>query len=569
MLCVMAASAVMTPAVAQDQSGAATTPGPSTTTPPAAAVPGVSLPLLGSRPPGSPGTLVASPPGVATPTPPVGVSVRLGDVGQVLSAASAVGAVPVVAPSGLTITPSLGVSEEYNSNIFNSVNDHVSDFITSITPGVLATLSTPSVIGVLSYTPTIQFFAENPSENNVGQYLNGSLNATLLPQTLLLSLGAYASEGSTSGGIVPGGTSVSTKGNRTTTTGFYVQPTFEHRFSDIGTLALSYTLQYSSESGNAAFTPGAAQPFFVGSHAVANQGSAVFTTGPVLGRFNNTVNGAASAETGSGILDGAHQYVLVDTLRFAVERRVYVFGTLGYENIFYPSVPEVKIEDGVWAAGFNLTPAPGSSITAGYGRIEGLNAPFLEAVVSLTPRTTLAASYTNTLGTSLQLLQSALTNSLVDAAGNPINTATGAPVLLSNQLLSAQSGLFRNAIFSTSLTTTWPRDTVSFGLFNEQQKLVANAPGTTGFSQNSWSGNITWTHALTPALTATSYFQVGETNSRAVSNGASSVVAGQVSLAYNITPSLIGTVLYGISNSSFSDGDALQNIVIVGLQKTF
>ncbi|MGH7119424.1 MAG: hypothetical protein ACREFP_10630 [Acetobacteraceae bacterium] len=564
----MAASAAMTTALAQDQTGAAATPAPAAA-PLAATAPGGSLPLLGSGPASAPGLLAASPSGLATPAPPVGVSVRLGDVGQVLSAASAVGAVPVVAPSGLTITPSLGVSEEFNSNIFNSVNDRRSDFITQITPAVLATLSTPWATGTLSYAPEVQFFAENPSENNVGQYLNGSFNATLLPQTLLLSLGAYASQGSTSGGVVPGGASVATKGNRTTTTGFYVQPTFEHRFADIGTLQLGYTLQYSSQSGSAAFAPGAAQPFFVGSHALANQGSAIFTTGPVLGRFNNTVTGLVSEDSGTGILDGAHQYMAIDTLRFAVERRVYVFGTIGYENIFYPSVPVVEIEDGVWAVGFNLTPAPGTSITAGYGRIEGLEAPFLQAVISLTPRTTLAASYSNTLGSSLQFLQYALTNSLVDAAGNPIASATGTPILLGNQLLSVQSGLSRNAIFSASLTTTWPRDTVSVGLFNEQQKLIANAPGVTGFSQNSWSGSVTWTHVLTPVLTAASYFQLGETNSRAVGSGASAVVAGQVSLAYNLTPTLTGTLLYGISNDSFPDGNALQNIVMVALQKTF
>ncbi|MGH7104305.1 MAG: TIGR03016 family PEP-CTERM system-associated outer membrane protein, partial [Acetobacteraceae bacterium] len=330
---------------------------------------------------------------MTTPAPPVGVSVRLGDVGELISAASAVGATPLAGPGGLTIVPSLGVSEEFNSNIFNTARDQRSDFITSITPGILVNLATPSATGTLSYSPTVQIYAKNSSQNNVAQNLLGSLDAILLPQTLLLSVQAYSSQGSSVGGLAPGGASVTSSQNRVTTTAFSVTPTFQHRFGDIGTLGVTYSLQYSNENGNAATAPGATQPFFTASHSVTNQGTAQFTTGPFLGRFNNTISASAASETGTGVLDGAHQYVVSNTLRFALQRRVYIFGTVGYENIFYPSVPEVKIEDGIWAIGVHLTPGPATSITAGYGHLEGFNSPFLNVAIALSPRTTLAASY--------------------------------------------------------------------------------------------------------------------------------------------------------------------------------
>ncbi|MGH7068568.1 MAG: TIGR03016 family PEP-CTERM system-associated outer membrane protein [Acetobacteraceae bacterium] len=568
----LAATASTTRALAQSETGA----GASATPPAGGAAPSAALPAPGSPMPflgGSPATpqgmFSTPPPGTTTPAPPVGVSVRLGDVGQLISAANAVGATPLVTPSGLTIVPSLGVSEEFNSNIFDTVNDRRSDFITGITPGILVNLSTPSASGTLSYFPTLQIYARNSSQNDVLQNLNGSLDATLLPGTLFLSMNAYASEQATSGGVAPGGVSVAASENRTTTTGFSVQPSFQHRFGDIGTLELIYSLQYSNQNGSAATAPGATQPFFVGSHAVTNLGSAQFVTGPVLGRFNNTTTAAAASESGTGILDGAHQYVISDTLRFAVERRVYIFGTIGYEDIFYPSVPEVRIEDGIWAVGVNLTPGPATSITAGYGRLEGFDSPFLRASIALSPRTTLAASYSNTLGSSLQFIQYALNNSQVDAAGNPIDNRTGSPVVFTNQLLSVQSGLFRNALFSASLITTWPHDTVSLSFLNQQEKLIANAQGVSGFSQNSWSGAVAWTHSLTRTLSASSYFQLGETNSRAVGSGSTPVVAGQLSLIDQLTPTLTGSIVYGITNDSFPEGNALQNIVIVALQKTF
>lgn len=559
-----ALAATATKAHAQDQSGAATTAASGAGTAPAGTVP-----QSGALPGPAQGLPTLPAPGTVTAAPPVGVSVRLGDVNSAIAAANAVGGVLLTRPAGLTFTPTLGLSEEFNDNVFDTTTGRRADLITAVTPGILINLSTPSASGTLSYAPSLQIYAENSSQNDVVQRLNGSLQATLLPRTLLLSLNAYASQQTTSGGVAPGGIGTSPSGNRTTTTSFAVRPTFEHRFGDFGTLQIGYALQYSDQSGRAATAPGATQPFFVGSHAVANEGSASFTTGSVLGRFNDTMEATASVESGSGVLGGAHQYVATNTFRVAVQRRVYVFGTLGYEDIFYPSVPKVQIRDGVWAVGFNLTPGPATSITAGYGRLEGFDSPFVRATVGVTARTSLVVSYSDTLGSSLQFLQSALTNTIVDAAGNPIDNQTGAPVLLTNQLLSVQSSVVRNAVFSSSLITTWPRDTVSLSLLNQQQKLIANASGVSGFSQNSWSGSIAWTHSLTPLLTAASYVQLGETNSRAVGSGSSTVLAGQLSLVYRLTPTLSGSAIYGVTNRSLTGRSALQNIVIVALQKTF
>ncbi len=552
--------------VATPAAGAETTPATGAgTSPPATGTPLPSTAGPSATPYGYP---TPSSGGSPTAAPPVGVSVRLGDVSGLIAAASAVGSVPVPQP-GLIITPSLGLAEEYNSNIFDTATDHQSDFITTITPGILINLSTPSTTGTLSYLPSFNIYAEHSSQNNVAQNLTGSLDSTLLPRTLFLSLRAYATQGSSTGGVPFGGISASPKATLTTTTGFSLQPTFLHHFGDIGTFQLSYALQYSSQSGSSAFAPGANQPYFVPTHALANEGTASFVTGPVLGRFNDILSTIESQQSGTGIYNGAYQYVLTNTLRFAVERRVYIFGTGGYESIFYPSVPEVKINDEIWAIGANLTPGPSTSINVGYGHLQGFNSPFLNATVALNPRTKLAISYSDTLGGSLQFLQYALSNTMVNAVGTPVDTQSGTPVLLINQSLALQTSLVRNAIFSTSLIRTWPRDTLALSFFNQNQKLIANAPGVSGFSQRSWTGSINWTHSLTPLLTAGSYFSYGETNSLAGSSELSPVVAGQLSLTYHLSPTLVGSIVYAVSSSSTAGGTALQNIAIIGLTKTF
>jgi uncharacterized protein (PEP-CTERM system associated) len=516
-------------------------------------------------------TTVAPAPGLAaTAAPPAGVAVRLGDLGSILAAASSLGTAQLERPPGLTVTPSVGLQEEFTTNVLGTTGGNGDDFITSLTPGLLVNLATPKATGTLSYAPTFSLYANHSSDNNIAENLNGALDATILPQTLLFSLRAYASEQSTAGGVAPGGTTTLSTNNQTTNFGFSASPTFQHRFGDTGTLSLGYSLDYTNQNGNAAFAANASQPYFLSSRTLTNQETGSFTTGPDLGRFNDTLAANGAQSSGTGVLAGAYQYLFTNTLRYAVLRRVYAFGTFGYEDIYYPSLPPVTVQDGVWAAGLQLTPPGPSSITVGYGHFFGFNAPFARATIGLSPRTQLAISYADVLASSQQLLQSALGATSVNAVGTPIDNQSNFPVVLTNQLLSVQSGVMRSAQFSASLITTWPRDTLSLSVLGDQEKLVANAPGASGFSQDSWSGSVGWTHSLTPTLTATSYVQMGSTTSLAVGSGTTPVFAGQVSLLDQLTPTLFASLQYQIMNQSLYGGsNTLENSVIIALQKTF
>ena len=554
---------------ADQGASAPATPG-GTAAPTTGAAGGASSPTAPANPLAAPGVLPTLATGVtATTAPPVGVAVRLGNVGGSVAAANALGLTAPARAPGLTITPSLGIQGEYTSNALNTSTDERSDFIGTVTPGLLINLSTPYATGTLSYAPSLQWYANNSSQNNVNQFLNGALNATLLPRTLLLSINAYVTEQRTVGGVTPGGVTTFGSQDTVTTSSFSFTPTFTHRFGDIGTLNVIYSLQYTNQGGNSQTAPGATLPFFVASRSLANLGSATFTTGPFLGRFNNTLSANATIDSGTGILNTAHQYMVTDTLRYALLRRVYVFGTLGYENIFYPSSPVFRLSDGVWAVGLHLTPPGNSDITLGYGSFFGLASPFLRATIALSPRTTLALVYTNVLGTQAQLLQSAVASTTVDAFGNPIDNTTNVPVLLTNQLLSVQSSLVRQAQFSGTITSTWPRDTFSLSVLDTQQKLIANAPGTTGFSQNSWSLGVSWSHRLTPDLTAVTYGQYGAATSQGGS-GLFPVYAAQFGLVDRLTPTLFGSLTYALSNTLGSAGaSAVTNSVVLALQKTF
>jgi hypothetical protein len=70
----------------------------------------------------------------------------------------------------LTLTPSLSLSESYDDNIFETSTDEETDFITTITPGIILRYQPSSnTLLDLDYHADIQLFARNTEENQIGQ----------------------------------------------------------------------------------------------------------------------------------------------------------------------------------------------------------------------------------------------------------------------------------------------------------------------------------------------------------------------------------------------------------------
>ncbi len=79
-------------------------------------------------------------------------------------------AIPTLAraQAGWYLTPSLSLSEEYQSNIFGTSSNEESDFVTHITPGfTLGYFSEPLTFS-LNYSIDAEVFAENSELNNFG-----------------------------------------------------------------------------------------------------------------------------------------------------------------------------------------------------------------------------------------------------------------------------------------------------------------------------------------------------------------------------------------------------------------
>lgn len=521
---------------------------------------GTGATTLPSAPPASGGLAVA---------PAVGSTVRLGDLGQQIDQGLAFRA-PTLPQPGWTAHAALGVQETYSDNALQNSAVRRSDFITSITPSLLLNGNTRLIQTTISYAPSALIYASNPGQDTIDQEFNGDALVTLLPDTLFIRLQGLATQQAVGGGYPPGGSTLVSRNNRATTESFSVTPYLTRRFGDVGTLTLTYSLSYTNQSGTTAIAANG-QPYFAGSSLTTNEESANFTTGDRFGRLNDTVLIDATQDSGQGVLTGASQDLATNTLRYAVNHLITLSGELGYQRLRYSGTPPTRIDGIVWQAAIKFTPGPRSSVTIGYGRQDGVDSAFLSAALAVTARTMLYASYSESLSTSAQALQNSLAGTTLDPNGNLISTATGAPVLLGNQALAQQNNLSRTRQFTLTTTTTLPRDTISLSLLHSQQKLVATAPGFTGFSQNATSGSISWSHALGPDLTSNAYFEYGTQSAAGLGSGSTSQYTGSASLTYRLSPSLTANLEYVFTTFGQNGlaGSALQNEIIVGLQKRF
>jgi hypothetical protein len=107
---------------------------------------------------------------------------------------------PYVFSPGWYVIPSLGLAEEYDSNVFGTSSNERSDFITRISPGVTFGYQSTPLTLLVSYGFGAEIYADNSDLNGVNRH-NGSLDFRYLPNPrLTLGLGAsFVQSESTSG----------------------------------------------------------------------------------------------------------------------------------------------------------------------------------------------------------------------------------------------------------------------------------------------------------------------------------------------------------------------------------
>ncbi len=477
-----------------------------------------------------------------------------------------------------TLEPALGVRELLTDNVYEARSPRVADLVTSILPELLLSGQTPLARANISYAPDIQLYAKTSQQDQVVQQFNGEAQLTAVPETLFLSLRGSGDQQSSIGSYGPGGLPYYGEQNRTDVVALQASPYLQHRFGGDGTLQAGYVFNYSSQTESQPGAPGEPVEFpfsedLGNSVTRSNEGYASFTTGENLGRFTDTARLDITRYDGSGdsVLNRAHRSTAIDDFGYGVSREVALLGSAGYEDIAYSGLPPIRIRDAVWNAGIRLTPNQASSLTAKYGHKDGFDSLTLASSYAVTARLRVFAIYSEGLTSGQEEIQDNLDQSSVDQYDNTVSTATGAPTLVSDQLLSLQNDLYRVQRFSATAISTYARDVFSLTVEQENRREIASAPGAPGYSDRGTSIDLSWSHDITPKLTLTTTLRYSDTRSETVPVSKYQTAGLDLDASYAIGPSLSATFGYFIRNVSADTAgqSSLQNAVLIGLRQSF
>ncbi|WP_158639331.1 TIGR03016 family PEP-CTERM system-associated outer membrane protein [Elioraea rosea] len=548
--------------------------GPSVSAPGAPQGPAVGGTLGGSPQPG--GFIGFGGPGSAPLTPDS--RTRAGTVGFPFTA---VGAEPA-SQRAWRIVPSLGLEQIYNDNIDFSSTNQRDDFITRITPGLLLGVDTLRLQGTLNYAPSYDYYWQNDDESRLNHQGNGQFLFAAIPDFLFLDTRGSAAVQSLSGGFTPGTEASTARGDEVQTLSFSASPYIVQRFGGTATARVGYVYTYVNQDR---VDPNAALPIdqlpssFAPSEYSSHQAYAVVRTGEDFGRLAMQGTLSGTRFEGDGLYRDAYRDIGVVETRYAFTQFVAGLIEFGWERQRFNTIPQIDIDDAVWAFGVRLTPNPDSVIIAKYGQRDGFRSFYLNGSYAVGVRTRLAATYSERLTTSALTAGDLLSTTTLDPLGNPVDAQTGIPVLPGyvNSSLGVQSGLYKETLATASISQTWLRDTISLFVTMTNRDPVAQDPGVNApqVSSEATSVGIRWGHDLAPTTSLVSFATVGISESGG--GGNTNTYGLGVSLVQELRPGLAGALSYrfnmrdgGITQTgSQNAGDAMQNIFTLGLRQSF
>ena len=365
------------------------------------------------------------------------------------------------------------------------------------------------------------------------------------------------------------------------TTSFSVTPYLLHRFGDIGTVKVGYSLSHSSSTpvtgfGSLPFVSSSSSGLAGNSNLTTNQEIAQFQSGEILGRVNDLFIVSANQTSGSGVANGGYQNFITNRVGYALTRKVTLFGEIGIEDIHYNGVPPTRITDGTWLVGTQLTPNADSTLSIGYGHNYGTDSLQASGSYQVTPRLRVSVNYSTGIGNDLSQLQNTVAVSDLDRQGGLVNALTGAPLFTTTGTAGSNNNLYRTKSFTGSATLALDRDIVTLSASQYDQTLLATTAGSptgigNGNSSSGYSGQASWTHELSSVLTSTANLYYGTQQAFNGTSGEQKSFSAGLTLQYQLTQTLTlsGQYSYYQRDSPVALLNFNQHLALLGFNKTF
>jgi hypothetical protein len=535
-------------------------------------------------------------------------------------------------PGGWTIIPRLTLQEMFTDNALEATSPRRFDAITVIAPGISAIADTARLQLHLDYQPNVLLHAINGPLNVMTQQLNATGLVTVVPDLAFVDLRALSGVQSRYGALAGAGTIGNGNAGLTSATAAYggggqigtnpsnevqtssvgMSPYLLGQFKDYGTGKLGASLNASHYSTISGF---AANPFPTGGtnaqSLLATEQIAQFTTGEFLGRLQSVfladfLQSRTQADTGATVQVTTPQgttttvpvtsftsqrQTITDQLSYQLNRTFALLASIGEQRIQYTGTVGPQVNGLTWKAGLTVTPNPDSSLTVTYGHFNGVDGFQANGHLALGGRTLVSFDYSNTVGTQLENLQNQLNNSALNINGQLVNAVTGGPNFVATNALGVQTGVFRYSTLNAALATTWLRDTLQANATwsiqtnltpgNVQSAefidpatgnviIISQPAGASGQSTDIKTASLTWTHALSPALTLNSSASYSFIR-RSGGLGNDNSLAAAVGLQYALSASTTLSARYSFFDrvSTIPGYSVYENILLVGFTKQF
>lgn len=482
------------------------------------------------------------------------------------------GASQVPVYNGLTIIPSLGITESFTDNVRESATNRVPDFFTTESPALFVTDNSPRLQGVVSLAPQFIQFINTPSEDSIG--VNGLVNgtATLVPDLFFLTANASANQLSRIGDQGQAVPDVVPSSQQTQAFAYSLAPYALFRLGHDIDGQVRYQFSQTLFNGN------------TGSFVNPNTGQ---TLPPLTGGFQNELFGKLQSDPASGTLQGsvsadALEFTSEDpllssrningmaTIAYLVRRALWITAGAGYQDLTYQDMPRLNYIGPIWSVGFKYQPRPDRAIAISYGEFEGRYGFTGFANYALSPIVTLFGSYKQSVASMQQSMLQNLPDATQLIPGQTVDQNTGLPFAIISPNLALQNGIFFTTTGVAGARATYERNTFTLSAnYIKERSLIPT------LAENEAAAGVqfTWGHDLSHDLHGQmsigySYLQGAASFSTANS---SSQILGSLGLSYTVSATLTATATYTIWNTLPQGGgpSLLVNIVTVGARKVF
>ena len=453
-----------------------------------------------------------------------------------------------------SITPRISVSETFsdNANLATDSEDPNSDFITQISPG-LGVRGTGARGNLnFDYSRDESFYHRGAREDSSNNSLAATGAVELWKQALFVDGQASISRAIEDS---RGATSTSVAGqdaNRTESRAFSVSPYLRHHFGPWVETETRFTYSgVMTESDT------------VEDNRTQRE-QVRLNSGRRFTQLQWSLTGLNSKTINDGDEPSSRERRVDTDFTFIINRFISLLGGVGYEDIEDTGLTS-QPSGLTYNVGFALQPSPRTSVRFTAGERNGDTNYDLEATHSLSSRTTINATYSESIQTSQQLIDNSLAFLGFDQNNQPIDIRNGAP-FGSNDAFGLTERTFRQRVFDLSLNGTRRRNTFRLGFFWEERETESTAT-----TETALGGNFNLSRELSPRLNGSLGFTYRATDFGTPDERTEDEINASTSLSYQVRNDIRATLTYDLTLRKVNNApdDLMENSVTLGLTKSF